>query len=147
MRDLETLARQARRAIELAAKYAARTEMTENEALEIPEVFEEYKAGKQYEAGDIIKYGANADGASQLYQVAQAHISQADWKPDATPALYRPVGFTDGGAAVWVKPTGAHDAYNTGDKVLYNGKIYVSLIDGNVYSPDEYPAGWREAEA
>lgn len=46
----------------------------------------------------------------------------------------------------WVQPSGAHDAYNTGDKVRYNGHIYESLIDGNVWSPDVYPSGWREVE-
>ena len=44
----------------------------------------------------------------------------------------------------FVQPTGAHDAYNKGDKVRYNGKVYKSLIDGNTYSPDAYPAGWQE---
>ena len=43
----------------------------------------------------------------------------------------------------WVQPTGAHDCYNTGDKVTYNGKHYVSKIAGNVWSPDAYPAGWE----
>lgn len=42
----------------------------------------------------------------------------------------------------WVKPTGAHDAYNTGDIVKYNGLLYQSTINGNVWAPDEYPAGW-----
>ena len=46
----------------------------------------------------------------------------------------------------WVQPTGAHDAYNTGDKVTYNGKHYQSTINGNVWSPDAYPAGWRLVE-
>ena len=43
----------------------------------------------------------------------------------------------------WVQPTGAHDAYQTGDKVTYNGQHYVSKIDGNVWSPDAYPPGWE----
>lgn len=46
----------------------------------------------------------------------------------------------------WVQPTGAHDAYNTGDKVMYNGKHYQSTINGNVWSPDAYPAGWQLVE-
>lgn len=45
------------------------------------------------------------------------------------------------------QPTGAHDAYNTGDRVRYNDKIYESTMDGNVYSPDAYPQGWKEVEA
>ncbi|MBE5808015.1 MAG: hypothetical protein E7317_06720 [Clostridiales bacterium] len=36
----------------------------------------------------------------------------------------------------WVQPTGAHDAYKTGDNVRYNGHIYQSTIDGNVWAPD-----------
>lgn len=44
----------------------------------------------------------------------------------------------------WVQPTGAHDAYQKGDKVRYNGDVYESLIDGNVWSPDAYPAGWQK---
>lgn len=43
----------------------------------------------------------------------------------------------------WVQPTGAHDAYNTGDRVTYNGTAYRSLIDGNVWAPDAYPQGWE----
>lgn len=45
--------------------------------------------------------------------------------------------------ADWVQPTGAHDAYNTGDKVRFKGDIYESLIDGNVWSPEVYPQGWQ----
>ena len=46
----------------------------------------------------------------------------------------------------FVQPTGAHDAYNKGDKVLFAEKVYVSTIDGNVWSPLVYPAGWQIAE-
>lgn len=46
----------------------------------------------------------------------------------------------------WVQPLGAHDAYNTGDMVVYNGKVYESTIDANVWAPDVYPAGWSEVE-
>lgn len=42
----------------------------------------------------------------------------------------------------WVRPTGAHDAYNEGDRVLFEGEVYTSLIDANTWSPSEYPAGW-----
>ena len=38
----------------------------------------------------------------------------------------------------------AHDAYKKGDKITFNGKHYISLIDANVYSPTAYPAGWQE---
>ena len=46
----------------------------------------------------------------------------------------------------YVQPTGAHDAYNTGDKVTYNGKKYICKLDGCVWNPDTYPVGWEEVE-
>ena len=44
----------------------------------------------------------------------------------------------------FVKPEGAHDCYNEGNKMTFNGKKYICLIDGCVWSPDEYPQGWQE---
>lgn len=46
----------------------------------------------------------------------------------------------------WVQPLGAHDAYKTGDRVTFEGEVYESLIDGNVWSPAAYPAGWQKIE-
>ena len=44
----------------------------------------------------------------------------------------------------WKQPTGAHDAYMTGDKIKFtDGKTYRSLIDYNVWSPAVYPAAWE----
>lgn len=42
------------------------------------------------------------------------------------------------------QPAGAHDAYKTGDKITYNGKKYICKMDGCVWNPDTYPAGWEE---
>ena len=55
----------------------------------------------------------------------------------------------EGEIPVWVQPTGAHDAYNKGDKVHYpsaTDPVYESLIDANVYSPEAYPQGWQLVE-
>ena len=46
----------------------------------------------------------------------------------------------------YVQPTGAHDAYNIGDKITYNGKCYECIYDGCVWNPEEYPQGWKEVE-
>ena len=42
----------------------------------------------------------------------------------------------------WVQPVGASDAYRKGDRVLFQGATYESVIDANVWSPTAYPAGW-----
>ena len=48
--------------------------------------------------------------------------------------------------ADWVQPTGAHDAYGKGDRVMFNGDVWESTIDANVWAPDVYPDGWRKVE-
>lgn len=121
--------------------------LTDEKAMEIATVYPPYVVGKSYEVGEMFTYGVNNVGDPQLYRVAQAHVSQADWTPDATPALYTPIGLNEKGYPVWSKPTGSHDAYNIGDIVDYNGTLYKSTINGNVYSPDAYPQGWEVYEA
>ena len=95
-----------------------------------------------YTHGNIITYGENNVGDPQLYRVAQGHTSQADWLPDALPALYTPIGLTPAGYPKWAQPTGAHDAYNTGDIVDYNGTLYKSNINGNTTVPGTDERWW-----
>lgn len=46
----------------------------------------------------------------------------------------------------YVQPTGAHDAYQAGDKITFNGQRYVCKLANCVWSPDAYPAGWEAQE-
>lgn len=117
--------------------------LTSEDAMEIATLYPPYEVGKNYATGVFFTYGKNDVGDPQLYKVVQDHTSQADWKPSETPSLYEPIGLNESGYPVWSKPSGAHDAYNIGDIVDYNGTLYKSLIDGNVYSPEEYPSGWE----
>ena len=121
--------------------------LTEEQALEIAAVYPAWRANWPYSVGEIVSYGTNATGDPQLYKVVQAHTSQAGWTPDGTPALYDAFGLDDSGVPLWSQPSGAHDAYNTGDIVNYRGTLYESLINGNVWSPDAYPAGWKAVES
>ena len=116
---------------------------TEN-ILEVASVFPKYQVGKAYKVKDVFAYGENSVGDPQLYQVLQDHTSAAEWAPDTAVSLYKPIGITEDGYPEWVQPLGGSDAYNTGDVVSYNGTLYQSTIDGNVWAPDAYPAGWSE---
>ena len=96
------------------------------------ELFPMWAIGRAYAAGDRVQHGG------KLYKCVQAHTSQADWTPDATQALWVVVSIEE--FPEWVQPTGAHDAYNIGDKVTYNGQHYVCTSNANVYATDVY--GW-----
>ena len=78
-----------------------------------------------------------------LYKVVQSHNTQLDWEPQDVPALFVRVAAPEE-IPDWVQPTEAHDAYQTGDKVRFEGGVYESLIDTNVWSPTAYPAGWKK---
>lgn len=131
---------QIRAAVPMLAR-AMSASLTDAQLLEIPLLFDEWEAGREYAADDVIRYGG------ELYRVAQAHTSQSQWEPGAegTKSLYTHITIDpETGVEEWRRPTGAHDAYNTGDRVLYNGVVYQSTIDGNTWSPDEYQQGWEE---
>lgn len=113
--------------------------LTDEQAEQVTNVHPSWAAGVAYAVGKRVKH----DG--KLYRCVQAHTSQEGWEPPVTPAMWVRTA-PEGEIPVWVQPTGAQDAYNTGDKVHYpdaEGPVYVSLIDANVYSPETYPQGWE----
>lgn len=114
---------------------AAGAKLDDAAALDAMAIYPAWGADTAYAIGQRVRYG------DELYKCVQAHTSQGDWIPSATPALWVRVSIEEW--PEWVQPTGAHDAYAKGDKVTYKGKRYISLIDGNTYSPDAYPAGWE----
>ena len=96
--------------------------------------------GISYKKDERLRYD------DKLFKVLQDHISQTDWIPGSTSSLYVEVSDPSIEYPEWKQPTGAHDAYNKGDKVTYKGKKYISTIDANTYSPETYPAGWKLIE-
>ena len=118
--------------------------LDDEKALECVRLYRPWEVGKYYKSGNRFTYGVNSVGDPQLYVVndGKDHNSQADWTPDKERSLYTPIGLDDSGYPIWGQPTGAHDAYNEGDVVNYNGVLYVSKFNGNVYSPEAYPDGW-----
>ena len=111
-------------------------ELSEEELLDMIDLYESYQVDKLYKVDDIFKY------EGKLYKVIQEHTSQENWIPNELPALYLNM-MPENVIPEWVQPTGSHDAYNTGDKVNYEGQVYESLIDGNTWLPTDYPQGWK----
>ena len=110
------------------------TTFTDEEALNNMIYFARWQEGVAYKVDDRIRYN------EKLYKCVQAHTSQADWMPTATPALWVAISLEE--YPEWVQPTGAHDAYAKGAKVSYEGKKYISTIDANVWAPGV--SGWDE---
>lgn len=102
----------------------------------------------QWISGEQVEVGWMRIYEDVKYEVVQAHQTQDNWIPTATLNVLWKV-YVDPIVEVipvWVQPTGAHDAYNIGDKVHFptiTDPVYESLINANVWSPTTYPQGWR----
>jgi len=66
------------------------------------------------------------------------------WEPGVSG--WREQSSEDGTPAEWAQPTGAHDAYQTGDLVTFEGEVWESVIDNNTWSPTDYPQGWEKVD-
>ena len=117
---------------------AAQAGLDDDTAITAVELFPAWAIGVAYAVGARINYGG------LLYKCAQAHTSQADWTPDATPALWVRVDDPGEDWPEWRQPARAHDAYEKGYKVSHNEKHWISDVDGNVWEPGVY--GWTQAE-
>ena len=111
--------------------------LPDDSAVDAMTLFQMWRPGENYVADYRLQW------KDKLYRVLQQHTSQEGWEPDKTPALFAEVA-KPGEIPVWKQPTGAQDAYMTGDKVHYPGKddpVYVSTVDNNVWAPNVY--GWE----
>ena len=110
-------------------------------ALTIQEFYDIWEVDITYPVGRYITHN------DILYKVLIEHTSQAEWTPDVSPSLFAKVLIDPSGETIldWVQPDSTN-AYMTGDKVKFEGHIYESLIDNNIWSPSAYPAAWKLVE-
>ena len=124
-------ARKLRKLIEKAV-----VSLGDEDALECVSLFTAWDGnGHAYAVGDRIKYGDN------LYDCLQHHTSQAGWNPVDAPSLWAKVLIPGPEIPEWEQPSSTNP-YKLGDKVRHNGKVWISIVDNNVWEPGVY--GWDE---
>lgn len=121
-------------------------ELSDEDALDVAALFPTWvskladpvsgKPNEQVNVGERLWYN------EKLYKVIQQHVVQSDWAPDIATSLFTEVSILEW--PEWVQPTGAQDAYMTGDKVSHNNKHWVSTVDANVWEPGIY--GWEDRQ-
>ena len=112
--------------------------ISDEQAEKMSILFPSWKIDTNYSVDERIRYNG------KMYRALQAHKSQSDWTPDVAVSLFATllVSVEPDKIEDWVQPDSTN-AYMTGDKVLYEGYVYESLINNNVWSPANYPAGWK----
>ena len=115
-----------------------RTSATPEQAIAAPSVYPAWREGVEYRAEDVVLY------EEILYTVLIAHTSQADWTPNVAHSLFAKLLIPDEDIIpAWEQPDSTN-AYKIGDKVSCNDKIWISIVDNNVWAPGTY--GWDEVK-
>ena len=128
--------------IELAQKLRPYIEkaglsLSDEDALQAINLFTTWKPNKAYVVDERVNY----EGI--LYKCLQAHTALENWTPTAAPSLWAKVLIPDPDVIPdWEQPDSTNP-YMQGDKVRFEGQVYESLINNNVWSPSAYPAGWK----
>ena len=118
--------------------------LTKEQEEALADKYDPWEVGIAYSVGDKVHY------ESVNYEVLQEHTSQGDWLPSDTPSMYKVIKNddieTDEGTVEVIDEFEASSTtpYGIGDKVTFQGKVYESTIDNNVWSPADHPQGWKE---
>ena len=146
---------QATRAETLAAVSFARmmlptvqSSMSAGDTITVAALYDEWAEGA-YQVGDIRL--AAYEGTHQPWKCRQAHDTTT--YPDITPdgeawrTFWIPFHGTGPETAQdWIAPSGAHDQYEAGEYMIWNGHTY-KCLSATVYTPEEYAQAWERVEA
>lgn len=116
--------------------------LTDEQALSVSLLFEEYGIGKWYTQGRIIRYG------DDLFRIGQAHTSQENWVPGSTgtEALYSKISISEDGYEDWKAWDGVTGLYNEDDIVRdpEDGLLYICISPNCTYGPPHStPDFWK----
>ena len=112
--------------------------LPDEDALEAVDLFPKWDPNHtQYLIDDKVKYN------SILYKCLQSHMPQESWDPVSAPSLWAKVLIPDPNVVPeWEQPDSTNP-YQIGDRVMFEGQVYESVISNNIWSPTQYPAGWK----
>lgn len=93
--------------------------------------------------GELVKAGTRINWHGQIKRAAVDLWDTAENDPDAAPALWSSIDYRDGVRVIPDIITAAL-AFSKGECGWWQYKIYESQLDGNVWTPEDYPTGWVE---
>ena len=125
------LARKLRPIIERAAQ-----SLDDKTASEGAELFPALKQN-----GSLVKAGTRINWNGKVKKAEVDLWDTESSNPDNAPNLWEELTYRDGIRFIPDVIT-VTSAFAKGERGWWNDKLYESLIDANVYTPEQYPAGW-----
>lgn len=96
-------------------------------------------------SGEAVQAGTRINWGGQVKKAAVTLWDREDQDPDHAPDLWADLDYVDGVRKI-PDPITATTAFANGELGWWNGTIYKSLMDGNVWTPEAYPSSWEVVE-
>lgn len=97
------------------------------------------------QSGELIAAGTRINWGGTIKKAAADLWDTAENNPDNAPALWENIEYKDGYRFIPEIIT-VTTAFAKDECGWWKGNLFKSLLDGNVYNPDEYPVGWETVE-
>ena len=92
--------------------------------------------------GKLVSAGTRINWGGTVKRAAVDLWDTAGNTPDAAPTLWEDIDYRDGYRVIPSVIT-AGTAFALDELGWWDGKVYKSLLAANVYTPEQYPAGWE----
>lgn len=116
---------------------AAREMLDDKTASIAPELF-----GYLKEDGALIKNGTRINWNGTLKRAAVDLWDTAENNPDNAPALWEDILYR-GGHRIIPEVITVGLAFSEGETGWWKDKLYISKVDANAYTPEQYAANWE----
>ena len=116
----------------------AAASLDDKTASEAPTLFPRLKRD-----GSLIRAGTRINHNGEIKKAAVDLWDTADNSPDNATALWETLDYKDGYRIIPSVIT-VTTAFAKGERGWWNGKLYESAVENNVYTPEQYAPNWTE---
>lgn len=95
------------------------------------------------QSGELIKAGTRISHNGSIKRAAADLWDTAENSPDNAPALWEDIDYRDGCRIIPAVITAA-TAFAQDECGWWGDTLYRSRLPANVYTPEQYPAGWEK---
>lgn len=121
-----------RKKIELAS-----STMSDKDASTAPELF----GGMKYD-GQLIKVGTRIQWKGKVKKASVDLWDTEQNNPDNAPTLWADLEYKDG-IRIIPEVITVDKQFSQGEQGWWHDVLYVSKVNGNVYTPEQYPPNWE----
>ena len=116
----------------------AAASLDDKTASEAPTLFPRLK-----QDGSLVRAGTRINWGGTVMKAAVDLWDTAENAPDHAPTLWETLDYKDGYRIIPSVIT-VTTAFAKGERGWWNGKLYESAVDSNVYTPEQYAPNWTE---